>query len=576
MQSLFNRLTRWRGAEPAKLASSPVAFDPDTVEAPDADTSDAAAVAALGAAPGAVAGGNAGAATGAVAAVVPGLRSQVKLTALLMAGALVGKLLGFLREIEMARLLGATFVADSFRGALTATLLPIAPLQGDMVPSVMIPLHRQWRSEGVETAYFTSLMAVFAFISVAITVLVWVLADWWVSIVVGGFGAEAHAVTVQFVRIMALAMPASTLSSCMSCIEISVGRSRITTIRASMSNIGIMLGIIVMAYTGHITAVAWGYVIAFNLVVLYGGGKLVSEGEIRVSVIRWGFVKASMRAFYIRMRPLFVQPLADQGNILLERYIGSTFAVGTLASLDYARTLTETALYLVSQPIGYVMLAQPPGESHTVRSRVAAVSRPLLGLALPAALFLCVFAPDIVSLVFQRGRFQEQAVLLTSGALQGISIGLWASTLGWILIRIINSEGRNAVAARIIILAYVGNISVNLFFWLGASIGVTGLGLGEATRGLIMLFGAAVALGCGKMVLGQIARLVPVLLILLIGAVLIRRNIDPILARLTVGGLLFAIGTGITLLPDLKNVARRLQNRRRAKREALVMTGPKL
>ena len=131
-----------------------------------------------------------------------------------MGGALLGKLLGFMREIEFARLLGASYVADSFRRAMTATLLPISFMQGDMIPSVLIPLHRRWSTEGVAPALLTALMAVFACISITITVLVWIFADWWVDIVVGGFGPEAHAMTVSFVRIMALSMPAATLSGC--------------------------------------------------------------------------------------------------------------------------------------------------------------------------------------------------------------------------------------------------------------------------------------------------------------------------------------------------------------------------
>ena len=548
---------------------------PDESSAADDDALAAAADVALGAGPDVAAG-----ASGSVTELAPGALPEpggkarhVRLATFLMVGALCGKLLGFLREIEIARLLGASFVADSFRGALTATLMPITPMQGDMSPSVLIPLHRQWKSEGISTPYFTSLMVVFACISVTITVLVWSFAGWWVDIVVGGFGPEAHAVTVEFVRIMALAMPASTLSSNMGCIEISVGRSRITTIRASVSNVGIMIGIGVMAYTGHPIAIAWGYVIAFNVVMLYGGYKLVQEGEIALSAVRWPIMKAAMRAFFKRMRPLFVQPFADQGNTLLERFLGSTFAVGTLASLDYARTLTETALYLVSQPIGYVMLAQPPGEESTIRSRVSAISRPLLGLGMPAALFLCLYAPDIVSLVFQRGRFQEQAVMMTAGSLQGISVGLWASTLGWVLLRMVNAMGRNGAAARVIICSYIGNSVVNVSLWMFASVGGMGLGLGEATRGVVTLFGASLALGCGKLILSQAAKLLPCLLLLTGASIAIRYGIDRPLLRLALGGVVFGIGTGLTLRAEFKALYHKIQTRRRTKKNAVLAVG---
>ena len=44
----------------------------------------------------------------------------MRLVGMLAGGALFGKLLGFVRELEMARLIGAGALADSLRGALTA------------------------------------------------------------------------------------------------------------------------------------------------------------------------------------------------------------------------------------------------------------------------------------------------------------------------------------------------------------------------------------------------------------------------------------------------------------------------
>ena len=84
-----------------------------------------------------------------------------------------------------------------------------------------------------------------------------------------------------------------------------------------------------MALTGHPTAIAWGYVIAFNLVILRGRQALAG-GRNRLQ--RHSAAQRPDRAERLlpRMRPLFIQPFADQGNILLERFIGSTLAVGSL------------------------------------------------------------------------------------------------------------------------------------------------------------------------------------------------------------------------------------------------------
>jgi putative peptidoglycan lipid II flippase len=115
-----------------------------------------------------------------------------------------------------------------------------------------------------------------------------------------------------------------------------------------------------------------------------------------------------------------------------------------------------------------------------------------------------MFAPEIVRLVFLRGAFNEHALFLTSQALRGIALGLWAATLGWILIRILNGAGRNFAAAAIIVSAYLVNIVVNLLAsYLPAAHewGTLLLGLGEAARGIVLLAGVMIVLGSRRKLL---------------------------------------------------------------------------
>ena len=74
--------------------------------------------------------------------------STRRFTAILISGALASKVLGFGREILMAQVLGASLVADGFRGAITAVMLPLAFLQNESVPAIMIPMHRDAMKAG--------------------------------------------------------------------------------------------------------------------------------------------------------------------------------------------------------------------------------------------------------------------------------------------------------------------------------------------------------------------------------------------------------------------------------------------
>ncbi len=492
-------------------------------------------------------------------------RPHVRLATSLIGGAILGKVVGLIREIVQARILGTTILADSFRGALGVIIVPIAPLQGDAIASVLIPLHREWKSAGVATRMLSSLVLSFFVVSMLAACLVWVLADPATSLLVAGFGPAAHETTVSFVRVLVVSMPAYVVTAVLVAAEISIGRSRIATLRAAVQNLGIIGGIVAMHFTGYILAIPWGYAVGCNAIAFYGGAKLWREQELALRcVCRADFVQATT-IFLGRIWGLSGQPLAEQLTMMVERLLASTLAIGTLASLDYARTLTDTAMLLIGQPLGYVVLSHSAPNEEDTPKLVTSFARPLLGIGIPVSIFLVVFASDIVRLVFARGVFDEHAVALTAGALRGIAAGLWATTLGWIVVRMVILAGRRTTAAKCIMAGYFANIGVDLV--MASPLGSLGLGLGEGMRGLVILIGASLALRSGRAVLLLLARALPATVVLTGAYILIACSYDQPLLRLSLGALAFAIYVGGWLIfsaPDVLQAMLRRGGFRRA------------
>ena len=438
--------------------------------------------------------------------------SKRRFAAILVSGALFSKLLGFVREVLMAHVLGASLVADGFRGAITAILIPLAVLQNETVPAVLIPMHRDKLKDDDAPKHLAALTIVLTGLAIGITALIEGLGSWWVDAIVGGFGPEGKSLTLDFVRIMALGMPASVMLNVLAAGEIALGRTRLTNIRASLLNVATLIGIALLTLTGEVQIIAWSFMLAFNVLATWALISMWREGLLDFRGLTLADVRASGAEFLHRLKPLLALPMAEQGNIWIERLLASRLVTGAVASLDYARTLTESAVLLISQPVGLSVLSVHPTQDE--KAQVEAIARPVLALGLPASVFLVAFAVEIVRLVFQRGAFGEEAVLLTSHGLRGIAVGLWAATLGWILIRILNGAGRNGAAAIIIISAHAANTLVNLSTASWQTAGFNGtllLGLGEATRSMVLLLGVVLALRC-------LRRLLPIMLLALIPA----------------------------------------------------------
>ena len=446
-------------------------------------------------------------------------RSFAGLATALVSGALLSKALGFAREVLMAQVLGASLAADSYRGAVAAVMIPLAFLQHEGVPGILIPMQREASTKGNAPQQLAAITIVLTLMATVLMLGVQALGAWWVGALVGGFASEAQTLTLEFVRIMALGMPASVMLNCLAAGEIALGRSRVTNVRASLLNVAMLIGIAMLALTGRFSALAWAFTISFCALGIWALWSLCREGNLVFAGITPMFVFKFGSEFLRRLSPLFAMPIVEQGHIWIERALASRLATGAIASLDYARTLTESSFPLISQPIGLEVLSG--SKPSNVRAQIDAIVLPLLVLGPPATAFLFVFAHEVVQLVFQRGAFSDAAVAMTSQALRGISVGLWATTLGWVLLRILNSAGRNLLATGILVAAFAVNVAFNLIgsILLGAGgAGLLILGLGESARGCVLLVGIVLALESRGLIMFQILLgLIPACVMLLMG-----------------------------------------------------------
>jgi putative peptidoglycan lipid II flippase len=468
-----------------------------------------------------------------------------QLTGRLMAGALLGKAVGFAREVAFAQVIGASLLADGFRGALTAMLLPLAFLQNESVPAVLVPLYKRWQQEGRAASALATMTLALGLVATLIMVAVILAGDVWVEAIVGGFDEKGVALTRELLRVMALAMPASVVLNVLAAGELALGRARLTSVRASLQNLAVLAGIAIFAVTGHAPAIAWAFAIAFNGLAVYGVWSMARDGLLDPAGLGPGAVLRELGLFFRQLRPLMLQPFSEQAHHWVERALSSRLAVGTVASLDYARTLTESAVLLISQPLGLSVLAQDATHDHA--AVVDRIARPVLALTVPASVFAVLYADDVVRLVFGRGAFGASAVAMTGSAMSGIAAGLWATVLGWILLRLLNRSGRNGHAAAILTLAFAANIACNLATapWQATHDGTFLLGLGETARGLVLLFGCALVLGCTGVVLRLVGLALPAAALMAVAALALRGHGLPWTAELALGLAAWAVATGL-------------------------------
>jgi putative peptidoglycan lipid II flippase len=406
----------------------------------------------------------------------------------LSGGSAIGKLIGVVREILFASFFGTSSVADAYRAALSATLAPVYLFTSEALNAAFIPQFSKDRKERNAAAWslFNGIGLILLLISIVIAGMLYFFAQNWIEIILPGFTGSQFTISVQMLQIMAWGIPLYVLSALLISLEIGSNFFRMASMRPFVQNIGIILAMIVAFIGNQPIWIAWWFTGTYFCFSLFGVSMMITNGILKPGWHRhWDQLRPVMKRFWIAMKPMVFFSLLLQANLLLEKAIASLIGQGAIASIEYARLIPETAYVLLIVPLGLVSLSVMVNFNDSeVRERSDNMSSMVLLLFVPLSGLVLVSSQEIIRLIYQRGAFDEASVLQTSYALQGMSVGLWAFCLAYLLHRIYNARLRNYDVLRIT----TKGLIVNALFIIIAYkyLGVLAIGLGSSLGRIIM------------------------------------------------------------------------------------------
>ncbi|WP_165845466.1 murein biosynthesis integral membrane protein MurJ [Streptacidiphilus pinicola] len=131
--------------------------------------------------------------------------------------------------------------------------------------------------------------------------------------------------------------------------------------------------------------------------------------------------------------PVMVFSLGRQGQVYIERFFGSRLPAGTISHLNYAEKIAQTpmavAVMISSVTVPVLTRALAQGDTARARDRVEQDLTLASAMTLLAMAFLIACAPQVVTLLFQRGSFSSADTAATSTVLRVYSLGLLGQVL---------------------------------------------------------------------------------------------------------------------------------------------------
>ncbi|MEF3351635.1 lipid II flippase MurJ [Paenibacillus sp. GYB006] len=424
---------------------------------------------------------------------------MLKAFSILFSGNLIGKIIGALREMIIAALYGTSSPAAALRISQSATLIPVNFFTAESLNAVFVPLYNKYKLDNEQRAInFTWFMfSLIGSVSIFLAIILFFTAKIWVAILAPGFNEETLKLTINFVRIMSLGIPFYLMNSVISYFEICNKIYIMSSIRASVQSIGLIISSLFSFYLSNVEYLAWGFTGAYVYLFFHGLYNLNRKRLIKLPSLDLKEIKIIIRDFWKLLKPLLLFPFLLQGNIIIEKVIASLLGVGVVASLDYAKFISETGLLLIAVPIGTIFLSELSNASpERVENLLHKIIPIIMMITIPLSLFFIVNSEGIISLFYARGAFNSESVQLTRNIFIGISIGLWATITAYILQKVLNAQMKNKVVVKIMAASVFTNILINVFLY--KFLGPLTLGLGSSLYGLIYLLLASYNLGILK------------------------------------------------------------------------------
>lgn len=395
---------------------------------------------------------------------------------------------GFAREIVLTYYYGASAVSDVY---LISQTIPssVFAMVGAGIAMTFIPIYSKiLKEEGEDRAFkFTSnIMNLFFVASSIIVILVLLFTPQIVKVFAGGFSEDSLNLAILFTRISIFGVYFSGALVILNGFLHIKGNFLIPAIIGIPMNIALIISFY-LASKGNYVILAYGIIasLAVQLIVVIFS---VIKYRIKYEII-FNFKDKYIKEILILSLPVILGASVNQVNVLVDKSIASTLAVGGISALNYANRLNGFIQGLFVLPVltviyptisKMVLDLNEAGLKKTINESIVSVSL----LVIPATVGAMIYSRPIVELLFLRGEFDSSAASMTSQALLLYSIGMIASSIRDIITRVFYSY--NDTKTPMINSAFCVVLNIILSLILSRFLGVGGLALATSVSIIVM------------------------------------------------------------------------------------------
>ena len=422
------------------------------------------------------------------------VRKKIGIASLIMMGSVfLSRVIGLLREMVIAYIGGTGAEVDAYQVAFIIPEILNHVLASGFLSVTFIPLFSKYMAQDqTEQGYelcntiLTVLGTLFAVVIILAVLFASHLVSWLAP------GIDNPVVLAKAIKMTRIIIPAQFFffaGGLFTAIQFSNEAFKLPALAPLIYNIGIISGGMALGPYLGMEGFSWGVLggsFLGNFVLQYYGAKRVGYSY------KWQFNLAhpDLKKYILLTLPLMLGLTMTFSTEFFMRFFGSFLPRGSIAAVNYAIRILFILVGLFGQAVGvasFPYLARFVAEDKIDEmNRLLNDTLKLLTVVIPVSVLFMVLRHEIVSLLFEHGKFDQASTDITEKALIFLLIGAYAFSAQTIVVR-----GYFAVQ-NTLLPAIFGSLAVLMslpLYYFGITVmGIEGLSLAISVSAFIQVF----------------------------------------------------------------------------------------
>ena len=405
------------------------------------------------------------------------------------AGILFSRILGFLRDLLMASILGANIYSDIFFVAFKLPNLFRRIFAEGAFTQVFIP---SYAKNNHKVRFSSVIFLEFVAFILGLSLVVTLFASFITKLIAVGFDTQTIELASPLVAICFYYLPLIFVVTFLAALLQYKNHFTTTSFSTALLNLSLIATLILSSKLEKYDIVfylSWGVVFGGILQVLV---HLIAIKKLNIKFFTLNLTKSEFKQsrFYKQFYPAVFGSSSAHIAAFLDTWLASFLVTGSISYLYYANRVFQLplALFAIATSVALfptVAKAIKNKDEQKALKYLAKAFKILFGLLFIASFIGIVWHTQIVSLLFQRGAFDQQDTYNTSMVLVMYLIGLIPFGLAKIFSLWLYAKEQQSKAAKITAISLLGNIVFSLI--LIVPFGAIGLALASSLSGFILL-----------------------------------------------------------------------------------------